>query len=63
MFTFHLHIKVKFRALFIDFGTLEKKFEVLYSQTDGFKYGEYNGETPATATKVMDQRGVVVKVW
>ena len=63
MFTFHIHIKVKFRALFIDFGTVEKKFQVGYASSPGFTFSEFSGETPQAATKIMDQRGVVVKVW
>jgi hypothetical protein len=61
MFNFKLFIKVKFRAFGITFGELQKKFSVSYGA--GFHYSEINDEVPVDAVKILDQRGVVVKLW
>lgn len=63
MLVFHVYIKVKFRFLGIDWGKVEKAFRVEAGAQGNFQYAEYNGEVPANARELLNQRGVVVKLW
>jgi hypothetical protein len=61
MFNVKISVRVKFRAFFIDFANFEKRFSVALGS--GISYTEITEEVPATAKKILDQRGVVVKLW
>ena len=61
-FIFHIYLKVKFRAFFMDFGTTEKKFQLSYDGTD-LGYAEIDVAVPEGAKKVFDKKGITLKVW
>jgi len=64
MFNLGIYIKVKFRALFIDFGTVEKAFTVGVNAAGSISEMEIDvSQVPPSAKKLLDKRGILLKVW
>jgi len=66
MLTLNIMLRVKFRAFFIDFARFTKLVKVGISAQNPLNVSveDFNEDTaPASAKKVVDQRGVVLKVW
>ena len=62
-FNIRVYVRVKFRAFGFTFGTVEKQFAVSASTTGQLAYVEEPILVPATAKLLLDQRGVLLKVW
>lgn len=64
MFNVGLYVKVKFRAFFIDFGTIEKAWTLGVTQGQPLSVLEIpTNQVPSATRKIYDQRGLTVKVW
>ena len=63
-FNIRVYVRVKFRAFGFTFGTVEKQFTVNGFPTTGqISYSEEPILVPPTAKLLLDQRGVLLKVW
>ena len=61
-FVIRVYVRVKFRWLF-DFGKVEKQFAINGTTAGQFSYSEEPVNVPEDARKLLNQRGVVLKVW
>jgi len=60
-FQIGVHLKIKFRAFKIDFGTAEKTFRV---NVPSFTWGEYpHDKIPDDYKTLFNDKGVVLTVW
>ena len=64
MLSIGVYIRVKFRAFFIDLGSIEKAWTIGVSAASPLSVLEIPvSQVPLDARKILDQRGVWVKAW
>ena len=62
-FVIRVYVRVKFRIWGFGLGKVEKQFVVNGSTSGQISYSEEPILVPATARQLLDQRGVLLKVW